>query len=259
MRIGPIDSAKAEITMVLAASTVKKCAGQFHGQLLLYEATPAINVSGTLKSVAGGCEMATSVTWSGLSEQVFRNARADALQVRLRGELIDGKLARKVNWALSARKGDVLLTEPIRDTVKRFARATDLHLASIGLKDSTVNVDINVQSPLAFELRVLRATCELQVHGTVVATGVKESFVVAGGRATQISIPVTINHKALLTAAGNVFAQWGKVEGKLTGLVRLRLPAGDVDFPVEFPVLLKLALPGFAVAMMDNQPNPIYP
>jgi len=71
--------------MVLAANTVKKCAGQFRGQLLLYEATPAVNVSVTLKSVAGGCEMTTSVPWSGLSEQMFRNARADALQVRLRG------------------------------------------------------------------------------------------------------------------------------------------------------------------------------
>ena len=223
----------------LAANTVKKCAGQFRGQLLLYEATPAINVSGSLKSVAGACEMATSVLWSGLSEQVFRNARADALQVRFRGELIDGKVARKVNWAVSARKADVLLTEPIRDTIKRFVRATDLHLGSIGLTDSTVNADIIVHSPLAFELRVLRATCELQVHGTVVATGAKESFVVAAGRPTLISIPVTINHKALLTAAGNVLAQMGKVEGKLTGLVRVRLPAGDVDFPVEFPVLLK--------------------
>jgi DNA-binding phage protein len=58
---------------------------------------------------------------------------------------------------LSARKGDVLLTEPIRDTIKRFARATDLHLGSIGLTASTVNAAINVQSPLAFELRVLRA------------------------------------------------------------------------------------------------------
>ena len=50
---------------------------------------------------------------------------------------------------------------------------------------------------------------------------------------------VTINHKALLTAAGNVFAQRGKVEGKLSELVRVRLPAGDVDFPVAFAVLLK--------------------
>jgi hypothetical protein len=51
---------------------------------------------------------------------------------------------------------------------------------------------------------------------------------------------VTINHKALLSATGNVLAQWGKIDGKLSGLVRVRLPGGDADFPMEFPVLLKL-------------------
>ena len=115
----------------LAANAVKKCAGQFRGQLLFYESTPAVDVSG----------------------------------------------ATKVNWAVSTQRANVSLTEPIRDTIKRFARATDLHLGSIGLTDSVVNADINVQSPLEFDLRVLRATCELQVHGTVVATGLKESFV----------------------------------------------------------------------------------
>ena len=113
----------------LEANTVKKCAGQFRGQLLFYESTPAVDVSG----------------------------------------------ATKVNWAVSTQRANVSLTEPIRDTIKRFARATDLHLGSIGLTDSTVNADINVQSPL-----------------------------------------------------------------QLSGLVRVRLPAGDVDFPMEFPVLLKL-------------------
>jgi len=30
------------------------------------------------------------------------------------------------------------------------------------------------------------------------------------------------------------------VDWKLTGLARLRLPGGDVDFPIEFPVKLSL-------------------
>lgn len=240
IRIGPIDASKADVTMVLSANTVNKCADQYRGQVLLYEATPAINVSGILKFKDGACKMAASIPWSGLSEQVFRNARGDVLQVRFRGDLIAGKTVTKANWALSARKADVLLTEPMSDTVKRFAKATDLHMGSISLKAPTVSAEINVQSPLAFELRVLQATCELKIHGAVVATGVKESFILASGRPTLLRIPVTINHKALLSAAGNVLAQRGRVDGKLSGLVRVRLPGGDADFPMEFPVLLKL-------------------
>lgn len=240
IRIGPIDALKADVALVLSPNTVKKCAGQYRGQLLFYDAAQAINVSGALKSVAGACEMAASVPWSGLSEQVVRNARGDVLQVRFRGDLIAGKAVTKVNWAASAPKAEVLLTEPMKDTVKRFAKATDLSMGSISLKASTVEAQISVQSPLAFELRVLQAACELEIHGTVVAKGVKESFVVASGRPTLLRVPVTINHKALLSATGNVLAQMGKVEGKLSGLFRVRLPGGDVDFPMEFPVLLNL-------------------
>lgn len=240
IRIGPIDASKVEVTMVLTPATVKKCAGQYRGQLLFFEATPAINVAGALKSVAGACEMAFSVPWNGLSEQVIGRARGDVLQVRFRGQLTAGNAVTKVNWALSAPKADVLLTEPMKETVKRFANATDLHMGSISLKATAVNADISVQSPLAFELRVLQAICQLEIHGTVVATGVKESFVLASGRPTPLRIPVTINHKALLSATGNVLGQKGKIDGKFSGLVRLRLPGGDVDFPMEFPVLLKL-------------------
>ena len=190
--------------------------------------------------MAGACEMAISVPWNNLSENVFRNARGDVLHVRFRGDLTSGNTVTKVNWALSTPKADVLLAEPMKDTVKRFAKATDLHLGSIGLKVSTINVDINVQSPLAFNLLVPQATCVLEIRGTIVATGGIGSFILASGRPTPLRIPVTINHKALLSATGNVLAQMGRVDGKLSGLVRVRLPGGDVDFPMELPVLLKL-------------------
>ncbi len=240
IRIGTIDASKIDVALVLPANMVKVCAGQYRGQLLFYEAAPAINISGALKPIAGACEMAASAPWSALSEQVIRNARGDVLQVRLRGELNAGKAVTKVNWVLSAPKANVVLTEPIKETIKRFAKATDLHLGSISLNNLTLDAEVKVQSPLAFEVRVSQATCELQINGTVVATGIKEAFVIAAGRPTLLRIPVTVNNKALLSAAGSVLAQMGKVEGKLAGRVRVRLPAGDVDFPMEFPVLLKL-------------------
>ncbi len=134
IRIGPIDGSKIDVALVLPANMVKVCAGQYRGQVLFYEAAPAINVTGTLKPIAGACEMAASVPWSALPEQLIRNARGDVLQVRLRGELNSGKAVTRVNWVLSAPKANVVLTEPIKDTIKRFAKATDLHLSSISLK-----------------------------------------------------------------------------------------------------------------------------
>ena len=240
IRVGPINASQADISMVLTAEAVKKCAGTYRGVMQFYEATPGVNVSGPLKSNAGACELTASVPWAALSEKVIQLARGDMLQVRFKGDLVDGKTFTKVNWMLPAPKAAVLLTEPMKNTVQRFAKATDLQLGTMGFKSSTVNADITVQSPLGFDLRVMHATCELEIHGKVVATGIKENFVLSAKHATVLRIPITLNHKSLLSATGNLLTQLGKVDGKLVGWVRVKLPGGDVDFPLEFPIKLTL-------------------
>lgn len=240
IRVGPIHANQADVGMLLTAGTVKKCTGTYRGVMQFFEATPGIKVSGPMKNNAGTCELTATVQWSDLPEKVLQLARGDMLQVRFKGDLVDGKTITPVNWMLPAPKAAVLLTEPMKNTVQRFAKATDMQLGSLGLKSSTLNADISVQSPLGFDLRVLHATCELEIHGKVVATGLKENFVIKANRTTSLRIPVTLNHKSLLSATGNVVSQMGKVDGKLVGWVRIKLPGGDVDFPLEFPIKLTL-------------------
>jgi hypothetical protein len=240
IRVGSIHANQADVGMLLTAGTVKKCAGTYRGVMQFFEATPGIKVSGPMKNNAGTCELTASVQWSDLPEKVLQLARGDMLQVRFKGDLVDGKTITPVNWMLPAPKAAVLLTEPMKNTVQRFAKATDMQLGSMGLKSSILNADMSVQSPLGFDLRVLHATCELEIHGKVVATGFKENFVINANRTTSLRIPVTLNHKALLSATGNVVSQMGKVDGKLVGWVRIKLPGGDVDFPLEFPIKLSL-------------------
>lgn len=241
VRIGPIDAVKFDIALILSSNAVKKCAGQFRGQLKAYDVAMTVAFAGNLKSAAGACELSAAVPWRGISEKVAQQARGDVLHLSFVGELVDGKSINTVNWAVAATKANLVLTEPMKETVKRFARATDVQVGTISLRDSTVNADINVQSPLGFDLRVQKISCLLEIHGAVVAMGSKESFVLASaGRPTALRVPVTIDHKALLSATGNVIMQMGKVSGKLSGSVRVRTPSGEVDFPMEFPVQLKL-------------------
>ena len=85
-----------------------------------------------------------------------------------------------------------------------------------------------------------KIACALEIHGVVVATGTKESFVLFSGRPTPLLILVSIQHKALLSASGSVFSKMGKVNGKLSGTVQLRLTSGNMELPMEFPVQLNL-------------------
>ena len=240
LRVGPIEASKITVSMILSAQAIKKCSGTYRGQISLFEAAPGINVSGNLKNNAGVCELTADLPWSGVSERILQLARADLLQVRFKGDVAEAKPVTKVDWMLAAPRAAVLLTEPMKETVQRFAKATDLHTGAMGLKSSTVNADITLQSPLAFDMPILLASCELEIHGKTVATGLKDAFVLNAKRSTLLRIPVTINHQALLSASGNILTNMGQIEGRLVGLVRMKFHGANVDFPMEFPIKLRL-------------------
>jgi hypothetical protein len=55
-----------------------------------------------------------------------------------------------------------------------------------------------------------------------------------------LQLPIQIEYDGVLAAAGKSAASRGQVDGKLTGVARLRWPSGDLDFPFEFPVKMAL-------------------
>ncbi len=240
LRIGPIGTEKMDVALVIAPSAAGKCAGPFRGTLTFYDAPPGAPVAGTLAPGPGGCELAASLPWSAFSGETIARARADVLTVRFQGEWNDRGKARSVDWGAPVPRAAVALTESMKVTVRRFTKAPEIHLGGLGVKTTSVNADVEVYFPLAFNLKVLEARCEVETNGRIVATGVKEKFLVYGGRANKVQFPIVVNNGAALAAAGSTLAKGGKVDGKLTGLARLRLPGGDVDFPLDFPVKLAL-------------------
>ena len=110
-------------------------------------------------------------------------------------------------------------------------------IGGLGLTHSTVNAALDVTNPLSFDLRIVEAAYELTVEGKSVAKGRKEKFLLHAKRENHLEFPVDLDHAGLLAAAGK--AALGKgVAGVLSGVGKLRLPAGDLEFPFEFPVTL---------------------
>lgn len=125
-------------------------------------------------------------------------------------------------------------------TLRRFMKTPDIHVGGLGLKTTTVNAEVEVLSPLHFNLRVAEARYKVEANGKEVASGAKERFLVHGGRPNRIQVPISVNNGAAIAAAGSTLARGGKIDGKLTGLARLRFPGGDLELPIEFPVKLSL-------------------
>lgn len=240
LRIGPIDGERLGIAMLLAPAAAGRCSGRVSGSISLYDVPVTSPMAATLGPGLATCELATTIPWSGLGPKVLDKARGDAVAIRVRGERADGAKPQKVDWAAVLPRAQIELTEPMKTTLRRFVRASDIRLGQMGLKATTVQAGVAINSPLHFDVNVVEAQYTLEINGSVVASGTRHAFVVAAGRATQVELPVTVNHGALLSAAGSTLLKRGKVEGRLTGVARLRLAGGDVEFPLELPVDLSL-------------------
>jgi hypothetical protein len=125
-------------------------------------------------------------------------------------------------------------------TLRRFVRVQETHLGHVGLERITVNIDLDILVPLGFDLKFLEARYTMDVNEKRVSRGQKEKFLLHAGRWNRLEFPIEIEYRGLLAAAGKAAVSGGRVEGKLTGLARLRLPSGDLDFPFEFPVRIAL-------------------
>jgi hypothetical protein len=208
--------------------------------MAFFDASPGIRVAGTLAAIPGGCELPATLAWSALTAEAVQGVRGDVLKVRFRGEWTDGRKAKKVDWSGTMPREAIQLAEPMKVTLRRYARATDIQLGGLGLNTTTVNAEVVVRSPLRFHLRVMQVRCQLEVDGRVIATGAKDNFLIFGERPNPIVFPVVLDNRATLAAAGSGLAKGGRAEGRLVGVARLRFPGGDVDFPVEIPVQVAL-------------------
>jgi Late embryogenesis abundant protein len=131
----------------------------------------------------------------------------------------------------------VSLTESMKVTLRRFVAVKETRLESLGVGKSKLNADLELKNPLAFDLRFVEAAYELTVNGKPLAKGRREKFLLHAGRANRLLLPVELSNAGVLSGLWKT-ATGGRVEGVLTGIAKLRVPAGELEFPFEFPVKL---------------------
>ncbi|MBK9090210.1 MAG: LEA type 2 family protein [Holophagales bacterium] len=74
---------------------------------------------------------------------------------------------------------------------------------------------------------------ELSSGGREVARGSRQGVLVRPGRENEIVLPLTVGNAAAISAAGKAVASGGKLSGRLTGQLVVKLGTGDVKIPLE--------------------------
>jgi hypothetical protein len=236
-RIGPIDAGRAGMELVFEPNGAP-CGESVKGTFTLFGSAPGVPVEGPLVYIPeGGCSLRFDYPFSAIGPDLVGKSKVDALEWSLSGERRALPPARPIAWSGRTPRETVKLTESMKMTLRRFVAIQKIGVGSLGLVTSTVNAVLDVTNPLSFDLRIAEAAYELTVDGRPVARGRKERFVLHAKRTNRLEMPIELDHAGLLAAAGRAALGTGAA-GVFSGTGRLRLPAGDLEFPFEFPVTL---------------------
>ncbi len=236
LRVGPIAETKAGMDLIFTGPAAP-CGQRLKGTIRLIgsKGTP---VNGLVTAdPEGGCSLRFEMPFSAVGPDVLTRTKVPAVSWSLTGEIATKGKVEPVSWDGSFPREVVRLTEPTKVTLSRFVAVKEARIASLGVATSTVNIDVELKNPLAFDLWFVGATYELKVAGRPLAEGRREKFVLHAGRPNRLVLPVDLSNE------GVIWSLWettigGRVEGVLNGIVRLRLPDGELAFPFELPVTL---------------------
>lgn len=239
--VGPIGAQRFEVVLAARSLPAAEEARRFKGTVRFFNAPPEISVDSPMVALPGGRPAVRFyVPYSALTPELLERARLDRIDYRLTGEVFSGSRARRFASNGRIARENVQLKESMRITLRRFVRVQKIRVGQLGVRRATINVDLDVLVPLAFDLRLLEASYELTVAETPLAKGRREKFLLHARRWNRLQLPVVLDYGASLKVAGRTASSRGMANGQLAGLVRLKLPAGTLDFPFQFQAELSL-------------------
>lgn len=238
LRVGPVGETKTGMELIFAGPAAP-CGKRLKGGFSVLGSGAASLDGIVAPRPEGGCSVRFEMPFSAIGPEVLANANPRAVVWSLRGELSGNGAPHAVVWTGSVLREAVRPTESMKITLARFVRVRDVSVGNLGFGTSTVAANLEVLQPLSFDLRFIEASYELAVAGAIVANGRRQNFLLPAGRRSTLQFPVNLDHSGLLAAVGK--AAWsGSIDGVLTGIAKLRVPAGNLEFPFELPVTLSL-------------------
>ncbi len=163
---------------------------------------------------------------------VVERGSPTALPVTLKGTLAgEAGTAVTVDAAGALRPGtaDLVAHRELADGFVRFAGS---RLSGLGLAETKGEARLAVFNPFRFDVSLRGLRYELASGGRAVARGSRQGVIVRPSRENEIALPLTVSNSAALAAAGKAVTSGGRLSGRLTGEIVLKLGTGDVKLPI---------------------------
>lgn len=203
--------------------------GPFRGTLSLNGSAASVPVSGRSASAGASWRLPLTLRYADVPADWADRFQPATLQYDLRGGVPGHP---PVAWS-GTRRWDAIAVEGDRDAVSRFVSLRTLEVVELSLLESEARALVAVRNPFAFPLKVASSRYRLWANDREVGAGDTRGMLLRASQVNILSLPISLDHGALLGAAGRAVVSRGEVAARLRGTLTIRLPRGDVPVPLD--------------------------
>ena len=219
------DEQKAVVTISGTGSDMP--AGAFQGSVAVNGSDAKLPVTGTVTRSGSGWSLPIEVRFASVPADWAERLKPDAFSARLEGRV--GDTARQ--WSESGNWKEVEVDAG--KAQEKFLSLRDVQITEMTLTSSEAQAIVAVRNPFSFPLRIAETEYTLSAEGREVGGGSTRGMILHPTQNNVLSLPVEIDHGALLSAAGKALLSGGDVRVELNGKLVVRMKGGDIPVPLH--------------------------
>jgi LEA14-like dessication related protein len=221
-----LDEQKARVTISGTGSDMP--AGPFQGSVSVNGSDAKLPVTGTVTRSGAGWSLPIDVRFASVPADWAERIRPDTFACKLEGRV--GETAKQ--WTESGNWKQVEV-DAGKETQEKFLSLRDVRLTEMTLTSSEGVAELAIVNPFAFPLRIAETEYTLSAEGQEVGGGGTKGLILHPTSRNVVSLPVEIDHGALLSAAGKSLLSGGDVRVELNGKLVVRMKGGDIPVPLH--------------------------
>lgn len=220
-----VDEQKARVTLSGNGSDMPS--GPFQGNVTVNGSDAPMPVAGTVSRNGDKWYLPIEVQFAKIPADWAERVRPDSFSCRLQGRV--GGAAKE--WSEAGNWRDVEVeADGVQD---KFLSLRDVRLTEMSLTSSEAVAELAIRNPFSFPLKIAETEYVLLAEGQEVGNGSTRGLLLHPTQNNLLTLPVEVDHGALLSAAGKALLGGGDVRVELNGRLVVRLKGGDVPIPLH--------------------------
>ncbi|MEP6994888.1 MAG: LEA type 2 family protein [Acidobacteriota bacterium] len=218
-----------ELRATISGAAADLPPGVFRGTIALNGSPSEMPVAGTVEHKDGQWRLPLIVRYADVPADWADRFRTETFTYRLRGAVGTAPIR---EWTgTQSWKG--VEVESDQQTGAEFLQLQNVQMTELSLFSSEAEAQLAILNPLGFPLRIAQTEYRLIVNGQEVGEGSTHGMILHPAQKNVLSLPIEIDHSALLSAAGKALLSGGEIAVRLHGSLVVRLKGGDLTVPLD--------------------------